>query len=302
MMKTTTTKSRIPIKAKTKEALIAMIFIAPWVIGLFVFTLVPICSSFYYSLCDYTVLNPPQFIGLDNYINLLHDKVFIQALYNTMYMVAIGVPVTTITAITVSILLNNKKLRCSSAFSVIFFIPTLVPTVIACLLWIWMLQPDTGIINRLLGYIGINGPGWIASPTWAKPAFVLMMIWTCGNAVIIYLAGLQDISVSLYESASIDGANFFRKVFSITIPMLRPVILFNVVTLIINVFQWFAEPLIITEGGPKNATNFYSLYLYQNAFQYFKMGYASAMAWILLVIALIFIAILFKLMKFNEVN
>lgn len=297
-----TTKTRIPMKAKTKEALIAMIFIAPWVIGLIAFTLVPICSSFYYSLCDYNVLNPPRFIGLENYINLFKDKVFIQALYNTMYMVVIGVPVTTVTAIAVSVLLNNKKLRGSSAFSVIFFIPTLVPTVIACLLWVWMLQPDTGIINRLLGYVGINGPGWIASPTWAKPAFILMMIWTCGNAVIIYLAGLQDISVALYESASIDGASFFRKVFSITIPILKPVILFNVVTLIINVFQWFAEPLIITEGGPNNATNFYSLYLYQNAFQYFKMGYASAMAWILLLIALILIGILFKLMKFNEVN
>jgi multiple sugar transport system permease protein len=163
-----------------------------------------------------------------------------------------------------------------------------------------MLQPDTGIINKVLGYIGIQGPGWIASPTWSKPAFILMMIWTCGNAIIIYLAGLQDISVTLYESASIDGANFFQKVKSITIPLLRPVILYNVVTLIINVFQWFAEPFIITEGGPNNSTMFYSLYLYQNAFQFFKMGYASAMAWILLAIAMIFILVLFKTMKFNE--
>ncbi len=301
-MKKSTIITKVQMKAKTKEALIAMIFISPWIVGLIAFTLIPIVSSFYYSLCDYNVLSPPQFIGLENYTNLFQDKVFIQALYNTLYMVIIGVPITTVTALAVSVLLNNKKLRGSSAFSVIFFIPTLVPTVIACLLWIWMLQPDTGIINRILGYVGINGPGWIASPTWAKPAFVLMMIWTCGNAIIIYLAGLQDISVSLYESASIDGANFFRKVISITLPMLRPVILFNVVTLTINVFQWFAEPLIITEGGPNNATNFYSLYLYQNAFQYFKMGYASAMAWILLVIALMFIAILFKLMKFKEVN
>lgn len=295
-------KSKKPLKSSTKEIVAAMIFISPWVIGLIAFTLIPISSSFYYSLTDYNVLDQPEFIGLKNYTKLLNDKVFRTALYNTLYMVVLGVPVTTLVAISVSVLLNNKNLRGTSGFSVIFFIPTLVPTVIASLLWIWMLQPDTGIINRILGYVGITGPGWIASPTWAKPAFILMMIWTCGNAIIIYLAGLQDIPMTLYESASIDGASFFRKTVSISIPLLRPVILFNVVTLIINVFQWFAEPLIITEGGPNNATNFYSLYLYQNAFQYFKMGYASAMAWILLLIALIIIGVLFKIMKFSESN
>lgn len=293
---------RKPMSAKTKEILTAMVFISPWIVGIIVFTLIPISSSLYYSLCDYSVINPPKFIGMDNYVNLFKDKVFLKGLSNTLYMVIIGVPITTITAISVSILLNNKQLRGTSAFRVIFFIPTLIPTVISCLLWVWMLQPDTGIINKILGYIGIKGPGWIASPVWSKPAFILMMIWTCGNAVIIYLAGLQDISVTLYESASIDGANFFQKVKSITIPMLRPVILYNVVTLIINVFQWFAEPFIITEGGPDNSTMFYSLYLYQNAFQFFKMGYASAMAWILLIIAMIFILILFKIMKFNETD
>lgn len=290
------------MKSSTKETLRAMVFISPWVIGLIAFTLIPIVSSFYYSLTNYNVIDQPKFIGLTNYTKLLSDKVFRKALYNTLYMIVLGVPITTFVAISVSVLLNNKNLRGSSGFSVIFFIPTLVPTVIASLLWIWMLQPDTGIINRILGYMGITGPGWIASPTWAKPAFILIMIWTCGNAIIIYLAGLQDIPTTLYESASIDGAGFFRKTISISIPLLRPVILFNVVTLIINVFQWFAEPLIITEGGPNNATNFYSLYLYQNAFQYFKMGYASAMAWILLLIALIIIGVLFKIMKFSENN
>lgn len=295
-------RNKKPMKSSTKETLRAMVFISPWVIGLIAFTLIPIVSSFYYSLTNYNVIDQPKFIGLTNYTKLLSDKVFRKALYNTLYMIVLGVPITTLVAISVSVLLNNKNLRGSSGFSVIFFIPTLVPTVIASLLWIWMLQPDTGIINRILGYIGISGPGWIASPTWAKPAFILIMIWTCGNAIIIYLAGLQDIPTTLYESASIDGAGFFRKTISISIPLLRPVILFNVVTLIINVFQWFAEPLIITEGGPNNATNFYSLYLYQNAFQYFKMGYASAMAWILLLIALIIIGVLFKIMKFSESN
>lgn len=162
------------------------------------------------------------------------------------------------------------------------------------------MQPETGIINRLLGYIGITGPGWLSSPRWSKPAFILMMIWTCGNAIIIYLAGLQDIPESLYESASIDGASFLRQTISITIPLLRSTILYNVVTLIIGVFQWFAEPYIISLGGPDNSTMFYALYLYQNAFTYFKMGYASAQAWILLVIALAIIIVLFKVFKFGE--
>ena len=288
------------LKASNKEALIAMVFIFPWIIGFIVFTVTPIVSSLYYSLCEYNVLNDPIFIGIKNYEHLFSDKVFKISLFNTLYMIIIGVPITTVTAIALSILLNSKEIRGARTFSVIFFLPTLIPVVISCLLWIWMLQPDSGVINMVLGYLGIDGPGWITSPDWAKPAFVLMMIWTCGNAIVIYLAGLQDIPMTLYESADIDGANFFQKVFHITIPMLRPVVLFNVVTLVINVFQWFAEPYIITEGGPNNATMFYSLYLYQNAFQFFKMGYASAMAWVLLIIALGLILFLFKVLKFAE--
>ena len=277
-----------------------LLFISPWLIGFLIFTLYPIISSLYYSLCDYKVISAPQFIGMENYAALFGDTVFVKALKNTAYMVCFGVPITTFIAVGVSVMMNNKSLKHTGIFWVLFFIPTLVPTVVACLLWIWVMQPETGIINRLLGYIGITGPGWLSSPRWSKPAFILMMIWTCGNAIIIYLAGLQDIPESLYESASIDGASFLRQTISITIPLLRSTILYNVVTLIIGVFQWFAEPYIITLGGPDNSTMFYALYLYQNAFTYFKMGYASAQAWILLVIALAIIIVLFKVFKFGE--
>lgn len=277
-----------------------LLFISPWLIGFLIFTLYPIISSLYYSLCDYKVISAPQFIGMENYTALFGDTVFVKALKNTAYMVCFGVPITTFIAVGVSVMMNNKSLKHTGIFRVLFFIPTLVPTVVACLLWIWVMQPETGIINRLLGYIGITGPGWLSSPRWSKPAFILMMIWTCGNAIIIYLAGLQDIPESLYESASIDGASFLRQTISITIPLLRSTILYNVVTLIIGVFQWFAEPYIITLGGPDNSTMFYALYLYQNAFTYFKMGYASAQAWILLVIALAIIIVLFKVFKFGE--
>lgn len=283
-----------------KEALHGLLFVSPWIVGFLVFTLYPICSSLYYSLCEYQVIKEPVFIGLENYRMLFQDKTFLKALSNTLYMIILGVPITTMAAVTVSIILNNKKLKHTGPFRVIFFIPTLVPTVVACLLWIWVMQPETGIINRLLGYIGITGPGWLSSMFWSKPAFILLMIWTCGNAIIIYLAGLQDIPDSLYESAALDGAGFFRQTVSVTIPLLRSTLLYNVVTLIIGVFQWFAEPYIMTNGGPDNQTMFYSLYLYQNAFSYFKMGYASAMAWILLLIALTIILVLFKVFRFGE--
>lgn len=282
------------------EARNGLLFVLPWIIGFLVFTLYPIISSLYYSFCDYNVISAPKFVGFLNYKNLLKDKVFVKACQNTLYMIIVGVPITTITAVTVSLLLNNKKLRGTSWMRVVFFIPTLVPTVVACLLWIWVMQPETGIVNTVLGYFGINGPGWLSSPTWAKPAFILMMIWTCGNAIIIYLAGLQDISESLYDAAKIDGANFIQQSIFISIPLIRSTILYNVVTLIIGVFQWFAEPYIMTEGGPSNATMFYSLYLYQNAFSFFKMGYASAQAWIMLIVALIIILILFKVFHFGE--
>lgn len=285
---------------RRREARNGLLFILPWIIGFLAFTLYPIIASFYYSLCNYTVIKPPRFIGFNNYRALFKDGTFLASCRNTLYMICIGVPITTVVAVAVSILLNYKKIRGTSWMRVVFFIPTLVPTVVACLLWIWVMQPDTGVVNTLLGYFGIRGPGWLSSVAWAKPAFILMMIWTCGNAVIIYLAGLQDISVTLYDAASIDGAGFVKQTFYITIPLLRSTILYNVVTLIIGVFQWFTEPYIMTEGGPSNATMFYSLYLYQNAFSFFKMGYASAQAYIMLIVAMLIIVVLFRLLKFGE--
>ncbi|MFA6813038.1 MAG: sugar ABC transporter permease [Bacteroidaceae bacterium] len=287
-------------RMRRKEAKAGLIFVLPWVIGFLVFTLYPIASSLYYSLCNYKVIKDPVFIGLDNYIALFRDKTFIDSCKNTLYMIVFGVPITTFVSIWIAIMLNYKKIKGTSWMRVVFFIPTLVPTVVACLLWIWVMQPDSGVLNTVLGYFGIRGPGWLASPIWSKPAFILMMIWTCGNAIIIYLAGLQDISDSLYDAAAIDGAGFFRASISISIPLLRPTMLYNVTMLIIGVFQWFAEPYIMTSGGPNNSTMFYSLYLYQNAFTFFKMGYASAQAWIMLIISMVIIFILFKVFRFGE--
>jgi multiple sugar transport system permease protein len=287
-------------RMRRREAKNGVLFVLPWIIGFLVFTIYPILSSFYYSFCSYSVINTPKLIGLKNYINLFKDPTFIASCKNTLFMIVVGVPVQMLTALTVSIMLNYKKLRGTGWMRVVFFIPTLVPTVVACLLWIWVMQPDNGVVNTILSYIGIKGPGWLASPTWSKPAFVLMMVWTCGNALIIYLAGLQDVPDSLYDAAAIDGAGFFNQSINIAIPLLRPTILYNVVTAVIGVFQWFAEPYIMTSGGPSNSTMFYSLYLYQNAFTFFKMGYASAQAWIMLVVAMAIILVLFKVFRFGQ--
>lgn len=295
-------KKKKASKLQKREMRNGLLFIAPWIFGFLVFTLYPILASLYYSLCNYSVIKDPVFVGLQNFKDLFKDGVFLKAVSNTIYMICFGVPITTIIAVGVSVMLNNKDLNrhYTGVVRVLFFLPTLIPTVVACLLWIWVMQPDSGIVNQLLGYIGIKGPGWLSSPTWSKPSFILMMIWTCGNAIIIYLAGLQDIPDTLYEAAELDGAGFLKKTFYVTIPLLKSTILYNVVTLIIGVLQWFAEPYIITSGGPDNSTMFYSLYLYNNAFSYFKMGYASAQAWIMLLFALVIILILFKGMGFGK--
>lgn len=275
-----------------------LLFVSPFLIGFSVFVAYPVFSSLYYSFTRYNVVTEPKFIGLRNYATLfLSDDVFWTALWNTLYMVGMGVVFITAATIGIAVILNNAKGRGMSIFRVIFFIPTLVPLVILCILWIWMLQPQTGLINSILAYVGIRGPGWLADPVLAKPAFLMMYLWTSGATVVIYLAALQDIPISLYENAALDGAGFFRRTFQITIPLISPVIVFNVIVYIIRAFQSFAEPLIITSGGPDQATLFYSLYLYENAFQYFKMGLASAMAWILFLIAILLTALLMGLQR-----
>jgi multiple sugar transport system permease protein len=284
-------------KSERREFWIAMVFIAPWVIGLIAFTLYPIGMSLYYSLTEYKVISAPKFVGFDNYINLFKDSVFIKALWNTSYIIVLGVPLTLLAAFSAAVLLNAKELRRFMFFRIVFFLPTLIPLIINCILWIWLLNSENGLINSLLGLFGIKGPSWLGSPVWARPALILMMIWGCGGTIIIFLAGMQEISESLYEAASLEGASFLQKTLHITVPMLSPVILYNAVTLVIAVLQWFAEPFVMTEGGPDNATMFYSLYLYRNAFQFFKMGYASAMAWVLLLMALGIIYLLFKGMR-----
>ncbi len=272
-----------------------VLFLLPWIVGFLFLYLQPLINSMYYSLCDYNVISKPEFVGFKNYINLFtNDDVFIKALSNTLYMIFIGLSIDTVFTIFIAILLSDKRIKGASFYRVVFYLPTLIPLVISSILWIWILNPDTGIVNGIFRFFNLRGPGWFSSPFWAKPGFILMLIWGSGKAIIILLAGINNIPITYYEAAQLDGAGYWQKHLHITVPVLRPVIIFNILTSLIAIFQSFAESLIITNGGPNGATIFYSLFLYKNAFQYFKMGYASAMSCIMLVIAMLFVVILFR--------
>jgi len=270
-----------------------LFFISPWLIGLLVFYLYPIVSSLYYSFTDYNVLQPPTWIGLSNYQAIFNDPLFWTSLGNTIFIAVVGIPLYTVVDIAIAILLNVKAPG-QPFFRAIVFLPTLIPVVVLSILWDRLLDPQNGLVNVGLRAVSINGPGWFADPSWVKPSFILMSLWGTGNAVVIYLAGLQDVDRALYEAADVDGANWWYKIWNITLPSLSPVILFNVILAIIASFQFFTQAFVITNGGPINSSLFYALYLYQNAFSYLHMGYASGLAWILLVITLAFTLVVLR--------
>jgi multiple sugar transport system permease protein len=267
-------------------------FTSPWIVGFLAFTLIPVILSFYYSLCDYSILQKPQFIGASNYNELAHDPLFWKAIWNTLYYAMLAIPGSFIISLGLAMLLN-VKIPGQSIFRTIIFLPSLVPIVASAMLWMWLLNARLGLINLLLRKINIDGPAWLGDVHWAMPALVLMSLWGVGNTVVIYLAGLQDVPRELYEAAEIDGAGIVRRIFSVTIPMLTPVIFFNLVMSIIGTIQVLDMPYIMTSGGPANATLFIALYLQRTAFQYLRMGYASAMAWLMLLLILALTALLF---------
>jgi multiple sugar transport system permease protein len=236
-------------------------------------------------------------VGFQNYANLLTDDLFWKSLANTMYMVAIGVPVTLLASFLCAVLLN-LKVRGQSFYRVIYFLPSIVPTVASTILWLWILNPNTGILNTLLGYLGISGPNWMSNPDWSKPGLIMLGMWGMGGTIVIYLSGLQDVPTSMLEAAELDGAGWLQRLWNITIPMVSPITLFNLITGVIGEFQYFAQAYVFRGshglGYPLNSTLFYSVYLYQNGFLWLKMGYASAMAWILFIIILICTILLLK--------
>ncbi|MDD3460919.1 hypothetical protein KU43_07185 [Mesotoga sp. SC_NapDC2] len=280
-------------KSRAREARMGLLFLSPWLIGLAVFTAYPIIASLYFSFTYYSGLSSPRWAGLDNYVQLFRDSLFWKSIYNTLYLAIIGIPLAQILSILVALLLNTK-VRFLAIFRTLYFLPSIVPAVATALLWKWFLNPQFGPVNLLLERIGLPTPGWLTDPLWSKPALILTSIWGVGGAMVIYLAGLQNIPSELYEAAELDGAGRIAAFTKITLPMLSPVILFNVVMGIINSFQSFTSVFIMTAGGPENSTLVYALSIYKNGFQFYKMGYASAMAWILLVMTSVAIFFVFK--------
>ncbi|MFT5127069.1 MAG: multiple sugar transport system permease protein [Rhodothermales bacterium] len=264
-----------------------LLFCGPWIIGLSLFMLYPLAASVYYSFCDYSVLLPPVFVGVSNYVDLFQDPIFWQSLWNTLFF-AVGSVVLGLGAALILALLLNCRVRGITFYRTIFFLPTLVPIVAGSILWMWMYNGDNGIINTLLGQIGIQGPAWLGDPRFAKIAIVIMSVWAVGHAMIIMLAGLQDVPVALQEAAIIDGANFWQRLLHVTLPMITPVIFFNLIMGIIGGLQVFTQAFIMTgaTGAPERSTLFYVLHLYNVGFEDLRMGYACAMAWILFLLIL----------------
>jgi len=264
-------------------------FISPWLFGFLIFTLYPIFASLYYSFCDYRVLTPPHWVGIRNYVELFTDKeYFLQSLWNTVFMF-IELPLALAIGLAIALLLN-QKLRGMAFFRTLYYIPSVVPTVASAILWLWLLNPDYGLVNKTLAWFHLPVSSWLTDRVWAKPGFIVMDLWSVGGSMIIYLAALQGVPVHLYEAADLDGARSWDKLRHVTLPAISPVIFFNLILGVIGTFQYFTQAFVMggggTAGGPANATLFYALYLYQNAFQYFRMGYACAMAWTLFALTL----------------
>jgi multiple sugar transport system permease protein len=272
-----------------KATLLGIGFVSPWLIGFLVLTLYPIIASLYYSFCDYRVLTPPHWVGIRNYVELFTDReYFLQSLWNTVFMF-LELPIALALGLAIALLLN-LKLRGMALFRTLYYIPSVVPTVAASILWLWLLNPDYGLVNKTLAALHLPVSAWLTDRTWAKPGFIVMDLWSVGGSMIIYLAALQGVPTHLYEAADLDGATAWDKLRHVTLPAISPVIFFNLILGVIGTFQYFTQAFVMggggTAGGPANATLFYALYLYQNAFQYFRMGYACAMAWTLFALTL----------------
>jgi multiple sugar transport system permease protein len=280
-----------------REAIWGYVFVSPWIIGLLVFTLGPVIASFGLSFADYELLTPPTWIGTRNYVELLtRDRLFLLSLYNTVYYTMFSVPLGIMFAFLLALLLN-VKLPGMNVYRTVFYLPAVTSGVAVSLLWIWLFNPQFGLINYLLRSIGLPAPAWLVNPVWAKPAFILMSLWGVGGTTVIFLAGLQGVPQFLYEAAEIDGANSLQKFRHVTVPMMTPVIFFNLVMGMIGSFQVFTSAYVMTQGGPQNATLFYVLYLFRQGFRLLRMGYAAAMAWVLFVIMVVLTYLQFRMSK-----
>lgn len=281
---------------------IPWLFLSPWLIGLVVFSLFPILATLYFSFTKYNFFSPPQWVGLSNFSKLFHDDLFWKSLSNTAFLTFIGVPLSLAFALLIAILLN-QTFKGIGFLRALFYLPSAIPPVAAAVTWAWVLNPQYGILNNVLRLASIHGPNWFFDPNWSKPGLILLMIWCAGYSIMIYLAGLQDIPNTLYEAAQLDGASRLQLIRFITIPMLNPVTMFNVIIGLLGGLQYFTQAYVISapgvlgpvmNGAPEGSMLFYAMYLYVQAFKNLEMGSASAMAWMLFLISAVLITILLK--------
>jgi len=265
-------------KLARREARAFYGFASPWILGFILFGGGPVVAALLLSFAHWSLLSTPSWAGLANYRKMFADPLFYKSIANTVYFGAGSVCLGVVTSFLLAILLN-QKVRGLGFFRTVFYLPSVVAGVATAILWVNILQRDYGLINNLLGFFGIKGPGWLVSEHWAIPGLILMSVWGAGNTIVIYLAGLQSISPALYEAALLDGAGWWSRFWNVTVPMMSPVIFFNVVTSLIASLQAYTLVLVMTEGGPNNATLMLGLYIYRQAFEYFDMGYAAALSW-----------------------
>ena len=269
-----------------KKNWVGYAFISPWILGFLVFTAYPFLSSIYLSFTRYNIITPAVWVGAANYHELFTgDPLFWKSLGVTFKFALIALPVGLVVGVSLALLLN-LDIKGMGLYRTIFYIPSIVPLVATTVVFQWLFNPGNGLVNQTLKAVGIEGPAWLQSPVWSLPTLVIMSLWAVGGSMVIYLAGLKDIPAYLYEAAVIDGASPWQRLRHITLPMLSPVIFFNLVMGMIGVFQYFTEAYIMTQGGPEDSTHFYALYLFERAWRYLDMGYASAMAWVLFVIVM----------------
>ncbi len=274
---------------KCKNTLAGIGFALPWLIGFCLLSAYPILKSAYNSLTTFNLFQAPKFVGLENYAELFSDKKFFISLKNTLVFTVVGTPLNMAFALMIAMLLN-RNIRGLSVYRTLFYMPTVMPAVAASALWIWILNPQMGLLNNALAALGVPRINWIGNALYTKPTLLIMGLWTTGNMVIIFLASLKNVSRSLYEAADIDGAGKFKQFLHVTLPGISPVLLFQLIISLINNLQYFTQAYLligqeagtnVASGGPRNSLLFYSIYLYQKAFTYFEMGVASAMAWIM---------------------
>ncbi len=279
---------------RLREELEAYLFLLPWILGFLVFLAGPLVASLYISLTNYNILQPPQLVGFANFGTMFtEDQLFLKSLRVTAVYTFVSVPLVVVSGYLVALLLN-QNVRGLSVWRTIFYLPAVVSGVAVAVMWLWVFNPDAGVVNSVLRSMGIEGPRWFTDPDWALGTLIVTSLWGIGGGMVIYLAGMQGVPSHLYEACELDGGGAWHRFRYVTLPMTTPVIFFNLLIGIIGSWQVFTNAFVITNGGPANSTLFYVLYLYRQGWQYYKMGYASALAWILFFIILLFTLVVFK--------